>query len=124
MKYIGYVGEARASWMGSWYFVRNHPVFEGLPVDRAMGSRYQVGVENSGGIIVDGPGVDVFVGYSRDHDRNIGAGSFTAALGKGRILFHCIPGVVSGLNSPRATGMHPVLLRRLIANSLHFLSSP
>jgi beta-galactosidase len=124
LRYLGYVGEARASWMGSWYFVRDHPVFGGLPVDCAMGSTYQVGVENSGGIIVDGPGVDVFVGYSRDHDRSIGAGSFTANLGKGRILFHCIPGVVSGLNSPRATGMHPVLLRRLIANSLHFLSSP
>jgi hypothetical protein len=124
LKNLGYVGEARASWMGSWYFVRNHPVFDGLPVDCAMGSTYQVGVENSGGIIVDGPGVDVFVGYSRDHDRNIGAGSFTATLGKGKILFHCIPGVVSSLNSPGATGMHHVLLRRLIANSLHFLSSP
>ncbi|HTY60061.1 MAG TPA: malectin domain-containing carbohydrate-binding protein, partial [Bacteroidota bacterium] len=122
LKYEGYVGEARASWMGSWYFVRNHPVFEGLPVDCAMGSTYQVGVENSGGVIVDGPGVDVVVGYSRDHDRNIGAGTFTASLGKGKILFHCIPGVVSALNSPGGPGMHPVLLRRLIANSLHYLT--
>ncbi len=122
LKYGGYVGEARASWMGSWYFVRNHPVFEGLPVDCAMGSTYQVGVENSGGVIVDGPGVDVFVGYSRDHDRSIGAGSFTASLGKGKILFHCIPGVVSELNTPGAAGMHPVMLRRLIANSLHYLA--
>ena len=122
LKTTGYVGEARASWMGSWYFVRNHPVFDGLPIDCAMGSTYQVGVENSGGVIVDGPGVDVFVGYSRDHDRNIGAGSFTASLGKGKILFHCIPGVVSELNSAGSTGMQPVMLRRLIANSLHYLT--
>jgi beta-galactosidase len=124
LKYSGYLGEARASWMGSWYFVRDHPVFEGLPVDCAMGSTYQVGVENSGGVMVDGPGVDVFVGYSRDHDRNIAAGSFTASLGKGKVLFHCIPGVVSGLNAQGATGMHPVLLKRLIANSLEYLARP
>ena len=89
-----------------------------------MGSTYQVGVENSGGVMVDGPGVDVFVGYSRDHDRNIAAGSFTASLGKGKVLFHCIPGVVSGLNAQGATGMHPVLLKRLIANSLEYLARP
>jgi beta-galactosidase len=121
LRYLEYVGEARASWMGSWYFVRKHPVFDGLPVDCAMGSYYQVGVDNSGGVMVDGPDVDVFVGYSRDHDRNIGAGSFTTLLGKGKILFHCIPGVVSGLNSV-STGMHPVMLKRLISNSLRYLS--
>jgi len=117
---LGYVGEARASWMGSWYFVRKNLVYGGLPDDCAMGSTYQVGAEGGGAIMVDGPGVEVFAGYSRDHDRMIGAGSFSVPLGSGMVLFHSIPGVVTGLNGP-STGMHPLLLRRLIANSLRFL---
>ena len=121
IRYLGTIGEARASWMGSWYFVRQHPVYDGLPVDCVMGSQYQVPVANSGALLVEGDGVEVFTGYSRDHDRNIGAASFTAPLGKGRVLFHSIPGVISGLNG-RSTGMHPVLLKRLLANSLRFLS--
>jgi beta-galactosidase len=120
MKYLGTIGEARASWMGSWYFVRKNPVYDGLPVDCAMGSYYQVPVSNSGALIVDGKGVEVLAGYSRDHDRNIGAGSFIAPLGKGTVLFHSIPGVIEGLNG-RSNGMHPVLLKRLLANSMRYL---
>ena len=120
IRYLGAIGEARTSWMGSWYFVRRHPVFDGLPVDCAMTSYYQVPVANSGALLVEGDSVEVFTGYSRDHDRNIGAGSFTAPLGKGTVLFHSIPGVISGLNG-RSSGMHPVLLKRLIANSMRFL---
>jgi hypothetical protein len=116
----GVVGEARASWMGSWYFVRDHPVYAGLPVDAGMGSYYQLPVANSCGVLLDGKRTEVFVGYSRDHDRNIGAGGATAPYGSGRILFHCVPGVVSGLIGT-SVGMHPVFLRRLIANSLKYL---
>jgi beta-galactosidase len=123
IRYLGTIGEARASWMGSWYFVRAHPVFDGLPVDCAMTSYYQVPVDNSGALLVDGDGVEVFTGYSRDHDRNIGAASFTAPLGKGTVLFHSLPGVISGLNG-RSLGMNPVLLKRLIANSMRFLYKP
>jgi len=117
---LGIVGEARASWMGSWYFVRKHPVYDGLPVNGAMGSYYQVPVTSSCAIMAEGKHVEVFAGYSRDHDRNIGAASFSTLLGEGRILFHSIPGLVSGLRGTSA-GMHPVLARRLIANSLRYL---
>ncbi len=65
-------------------------------------------------------GVEVIVGYSRDHDRNIGAATFLAPLGKGKVLFHSIPGVISGLNG-KSNGMHPVLLKRLLANSMRNL---
>ncbi len=87
-KYLGDVGNTRAPWMGSWYFVRKFPVMEGLPVDQAMKSYYQVPAENTDGILLNGKGVDVFIGYGRDHDRNIGAAAFTAHLGKGKILFY------------------------------------
>ena len=53
-------------------------------------------------------------------DRSVGAASFTARLGKGKILFHSIPGVVSGL-SGESNGMHPIMLKGLIATSLRYL---
>lgn len=120
-QYKGDVGNVRASWMGSWYFVREHPVFAGLPVNQAMKSYYQVPVGGSDGFLLDGDNVEVFVGYGRDHDRNIGAAGFTATLGKGRILFFSLPGMVQGLTG-QAGGMHPVMLKRLIMNSLSYLN--
>jgi hypothetical protein len=89
--YQGQVGRYRAPWMGNWYFVREHPVYAGMPVGRAMDGFFQARGRLANGLIVDGPNVDVFVGYSRDHDRRIGAGTFTARLGQGKILFHRIP---------------------------------
>ena len=119
--YKGSVGEARASWMGSWYFVRSHPLYDGLPVNCEMGSYYQVPVENSAGVVVEGNNVEVAAGYARDHERQVGAGSFTATLGSGIIAFHSVSGVVSGLLG-KSTGMHPVIVRRLIANSLRYIT--
>jgi len=117
--YYGHIGEALASWMGSWYFVRRHEVYSGLPVNCAMGSFYQVPVTNADGVLVEGNSVDVIAGYSRDHDKSVGAGSFTATLGKGKIVFHTIPGVVSGLNG-KSIGMNELFVKRLVANSLRY----
>lgn len=106
----GMVGSSRASWMGTWFFVREHPVYAGLPVNRAMSIEYQVKGADSNGLLVDGPGVEVIAAYSRDHDRKIGAGTFAFA-GQGRkLLFH------------RITGMHPVFHRRLLSNGIQFLT--
>jgi beta-galactosidase len=117
-RYLGHVGEARASWMGSWYFVRKHALFEGLPVECALGSYYQVPVTNADGVLVEGSGVEVVAGYSRDHDRNVGAGCLTATLGKGKIVFFTLPGLMGGTG-----GIHPLIAKRLLANSLRFLKS-
>jgi beta-galactosidase len=104
------VGPSRASWMGSWYFVRKHPLYDGLPVDQAMSIHYQVKAGGSNGWIIDGQNVEIVAAYSRDHDRNIGAGTFTAKVGSTPVVLH------------RITDMHPVFLQRFIANSLNFLS--
>ncbi len=120
-EYKGFVGEAFASWMGSWYFVREHPLYAGLPVNCEMGSVYQVPVTNSAGVLVDGKNVEIMAAYSRDHDRRIGAGSLATKLGKGSVVFHSISGVVSGL-AGTSKGMQPVLLKRLIANSLRYIA--
>jgi hypothetical protein len=109
--YGGNVGDYRAPWMGNWYFIRKHPLYEGLPVDQAMGIHYQVPGREANGLLVDGPNVEIVVGYSRDHDRRVGAGTFTSKLGKGKLLYHRVP------------GMHPVLQRRFLANALQWLTS-
>ena len=109
--YNGTVGDYRAPWMGNWYLVRKHPVYEGMPVDQAMGIHYQVPGRQANGLLVDGPGVEIVAAYSRDHDRRIGAGTFTTKLGPGKILYHRVP------------EMHPVLQARFLANALRWLTS-
>jgi hypothetical protein len=113
--YNGTVGDFRAPWMGNWYFVRKHAIYEGLPVDQAMGIHYQVKGRESNGLLVErapgGAEVEIVAAYSRDHDRNVGAGTFTTKLGAGKILYHRVP------------SMHPVLQARFLANALRWLTS-
>ncbi len=72
---------------------------------------YQVAPGSANGLLVDGAGVQIIAAYSRDHDRNIGAETFSAALGRGTILFHCMP------------PMQPVMQERWLANALAFLAA-
>jgi beta-galactosidase len=111
--YHGAVGDFRAPWMGNWYFVREHALFDGLPQNCALGGFYQCKGRPSNGLLVDnapnGSSIEVIVGYSRDHDRNVGAGTFTTHLDKGKLLFH------------RCPDFHPVLQQRFLANALRWL---
>jgi hypothetical protein len=109
--YNGSVGDFRAPWMGNWYFVRKHPLYDGLPVDQAMGIHYQAKGRESNGLLVEGKDVEIVAAYSRDHDRHIGAGTFTTKLGAGKIVYHRVP------------EMHPVLQQRFLANALRWLTS-
>ena len=111
-RFDGMVGSSRASWMGTWFFVRKHPVYAGLPVDRAMSIEYQVKGSDSNGLIVDGAGIEIIAAYSRDHDRKIGAGTFAYAGHGRRLLFH------------RITQMHRIFHRRLLSNAIQFLTQP
>jgi hypothetical protein len=109
-QFKGMVGSSRASWMGSWYFVRKHPLYDGMPVNQAMSIHYQVKGGGSNGWIIEGPNVEIVAAYSRDHDRNIGAGTLTAKVGTSRVVLH------------RIVDMHPVLLQRFVANALLWLT--
>jgi beta-galactosidase len=113
--YSGTVGDVRAPWMGNWYFVRKHALYEGLPVDQAMGINYQVKGRESNGLLVErapnGAEIEIVAAYSRDHDRQIGAGTFTTRLGAGKLLYHRVP------------SMHPVMQQRFLANALRWLTS-
>jgi beta-galactosidase len=107
--YAGNVGDLRAPWMGNWYFVRKHALYEGLPVDQAMGIHYQVKGKESNGLLVDGPDVAIVAAYSRDHGRRIGAGTFTTKLGKGKVVYQRVP------------ELHPVLQAQFLANAAKWL---
>ena len=109
--YDGTVGDYRAPWMGNWYFVREHPIYAGLPVNQVMGIHYQAKGRQANGLLVDGPNVEIIAAYSRDHDRNIGAGTFTTKLGNTKLLYHRVP------------DLHPVLQQRLLANALTWLTT-
>jgi len=107
--YSGQVGKLRAPWMGNWYFLRAHPAYAGMPADQAMGVLYQAHGRQANGFLVDGPQVDVFVGYGRDHDRQVGAGTFTTKLGTAKILFQRVP----DMNGP--------MQQRFLRNALSWL---
>jgi beta-galactosidase len=109
LSYGGQVGRLRAPWMGNWYFLREHPVYAGMPANTAMGLHFQSHGRQANGLIVDGPSVEVFVGYSRDHDRRIGAGTFTTWLGKGKVLFQRVPDLA------------PAMQRRFLSNALGWM---
>ena len=112
--YQGQVGDTRAPWMGNWLFVREHPTFSSLPVDRVLGVHYQAHGKASNGLLIErangAPDPEVIIGYSRDHDRKIGAASFVCKLGSTPMLVH------------RAPEFSQPLQQRWLANSIAFLT--
>jgi hypothetical protein len=72
---------------------------------------YQVSYKNASGLLVSGEKVSVFAGYGRDHHAQVGAATFTAALGSGKLLFQAV------------RGMQPLVYRRFVENSIAFLTS-
>jgi len=95
--------------MGSWYFIRKHPLYDGMPADQAMSIHYQVKGRGSNGWMVEGLSVGIPCAYARDHDRNIGAGTLTTRVGSTPVVLH------------RIVDMHPVLLERFMANAVAWL---
>ncbi|WCT73096.1 hypothetical protein PQ455_15895 [Sphingomonas naphthae] len=110
LAFDGEVGTTRAPWMGNWNYLRAHPLFEGIPVDMAAGVLHQIESHPSNGLVIDGDGIEVMAGYSRDHDRRNGASAFTIVKGRARILFHRLP------------DMAPPLQQRFLLNALHWLT--
>jgi beta-galactosidase len=109
--YAGRAGETRGCWMGTWVFVKDHASYHGLPTNQVMKWEYQVDFKDATGLMVEGPGVDVFAGFGRDHDTKLGGSTFTAQLQQGRILFQAV------------RGMQPLVYERFIVNAARSLCS-
>jgi hypothetical protein len=97
--YAGQVGNLRAPWMGNWNVLRAHALFEGIPADMAAGVWHQIPGQPSNGLVVDGDGIEVIAAYSRDHDRRMGAASFTVQKAAARLLLHRMPDMVAPLQT-------------------------
>ncbi len=112
--YQGQVGDLRAPWMGNWLFVRDHATFSSLPVNRILGVHYQANGKASNGLLIERAGgaedPEVIMGYSRDHDRQIGAASFACKVGSTPVLVH------------RAPEFSAPLQQRWLANCIKFLT--
>jgi beta-galactosidase len=112
--YRGQVGDLRAPWMGNWLFVREHATFAELPANRVLGVHYQAHGKQSNGLEIEraagASDPEVIMGYSRGHDRGIGAASFVCRLGSTPVLFH------------RAPSFSPPLQLRWLANASSYLA--
>jgi hypothetical protein len=95
--YAGQVGDLRAPWMGNWTILRKHALFDGIPADMACNAWHQVPGQPSNGLIIDGNGIEVVAAYSRDHDRRLGAASFTVKKGGMKLLVHRMPDMAQAL---------------------------
>jgi hypothetical protein len=118
-KFQGAVGAGNLPWMGSWYFSRMHPLFDGLPAGGVMNWEYQIRNENCNGLLIQAPGLDVAAGYGRDHQKTVGIGVCVIPCGKGKIILFSIPGITSGLCG-KNSGIHPVAARKLILNAIEY----
>ncbi len=110
LSFHGLVGRCRASWMGSWIFIRQHPIFHSLPDNCAMDGYYQVGTRRSNGLMIDGETLEVMAGYGRDHDRNLGAAMFSVPCGAGSVTVVLLP------------GLNAIIRRRMLLNAVWHLA--
>jgi hypothetical protein len=109
--YAGPLGNLRAPWMGNWNILRAHPVFDGIPADMAAGVWHQIQGQPSNGVVIDGDGIEVIAAYSRDHDRRLGAASFTVRKAGMKVLFHRLPDMAAPLQA------------RFLLNAMRWLAS-
>lgn len=123
----GSLSQATAPWMGSWYFARNHWLFDGLPANSVLGWQYQIPQQNQdiGALLLNpAPGnpMEVMVGYGRDHESAIGIGGSVIHYGRGLIVFPCLPALEDALVFTGVDITQPVALR-LLANALRSQSN-
>jgi len=97
--YAGQVGNLRAPWMGNWNVLRAHALLDGIPADMAASVWHQIEGQPSNGLIVDGEGIEVIAAYSRDHDRHMGASSFTVRRAGMKVVVHRLPDMAGALQT-------------------------
>jgi len=118
-----WVDRTGAPWFGSWYFVRKHWLFDGLPTG-AMDWRYDnawepvnaPGETSTGGASLSAPGLEIACGYSNNEKKAIiGGSACVIPYGKGEIVWYCLPQLVTALTK-EGLATHSAVARRLLAN--------
>ena len=114
--YSGPVGGSGPSWMGFWFFGRKHWLLDGLPSDCVLDWPYQITSGN--GLLLSGTDLETVVGYSKNHDPNIGVAAAVIPCGRGEIVLLALPGLMDSFVSGNSSAFHPVTAKRLMFNAL------
>lgn len=123
-----WVGHTGASWFGTWYFVRSHWLFDGLPTNCAMDWRYDNSwqpehesnraFDGTGGAVVSAPGMEAACGYASNNTKTlIGISACVVPYGKGQIVWYCLPQLTMAL-SRGALATNTAVAQRLLANAV------
>ena len=99
--YHGYYSVGK-NWVGGVHFVKEHPLFNGLPVNVAMGWPYQALVRNGDrrlGLHIDNE--ELVAGSYSSAPFNLGSAVGIISCGKGKIYYSTLD-LVDNLNNPAA----------------------
>ncbi len=105
------------AWLGGLHFVRQHPLFDGLPVNTAMDWPYQAVVSNGktrSGLLLDGE--DLVAGAWHCYPMQLGTAVGVIPYGKGKIIVSTL-NIADELNSSEASTCVP---RKLLCNFITF----
>lgn len=104
-------------WIGGIHFVKNHPLFEGLPVNDAMNWPYQAVVGDSDNrLSFHIQGEELVAGAYRSWPFNLGTSVGIIPYGKGRIIFSTLD-IVDNLNNTESTAE---VARKLFCNYIKY----
>jgi hypothetical protein len=117
LTYSGTVGFDDTPWIGHWYFGRKHWLLAGLPSDCVFDWQYQ-SAAGGDGLMMDAPGMEAVVGYGKNPGPSLGLGASVIPLGRGQIVFLCLPGLNSAFIDGNPKGFQPVAAKRIIYNAL------
>jgi hypothetical protein len=103
------------SWVGGQYFVKDHPLFAGLPVNQALNWPYQsvVGGERIG---LDLHGGELVAGAYNSQNVRLGSAVSILPAGNGKIVVSSLD-IVAQLNNPDSAAE---VARRLFCNFLNY----
>jgi beta-galactosidase len=121
-----WVGHTGASWFGSWYVVRPHWLFDGLPTgcmdwryDNAWQPQHESGSDNgTGGAVMTAPGMEVVCGYGNNNTKMLlGESACVIPYGKGQIIWYCLPQLLDSLTTD-GLATNSAVAHRLLANAV------
>lgn len=105
------------NWVGGIHFVKNHPLFQGLPTNCEMGWPYQAVVENGDNRFgFNMTGEELVVGSYRSWPFNLGTAVGVIPYGKGKIVFSTL-NIAGKLNSDEGAAE---VARRIFCNYINF----
>jgi hypothetical protein len=107
-------------WFGGHFFVRDHPIFEGLPVNTAFNWEYQVLARYSAeryGLILDNS--EAVVGAISMEDPDIATAVGIIPYGRGKIIFSTLDLLPNLASEEEAT----IITHRILQNLITYASS-